>query len=126
MSRESLKIPSKTFLLGEYAVLTGGPALVLAHPPFFSLKKTNKPKLFHPKSPASLLMKKHGLRQDFDFLDPHRGGGGFGGSTAEVISSLKNRHDINIAELLADYKNLFTESGAEPSGADLCTQWLFT
>lgn len=119
-----LKIPSKTFLLGEYAVLKGGHAVVLTHPPFFSAQKTEKPTLFHSNSPASRLMLKNRLLQDFDFLDPHSGGGGFGGSTAEVVSSLKGRASYTPESLLKDYLDLFKDQGARPSGADLYAQWM--
>ena len=124
MSLQDFKVPSKTFLLGEYAVLYGGSALVLTHPPFFRIQKTKVPKKkFHKESPASLLMKKHGLSQDFDFIDPHKDGG-FGGSTAEVVASLKNKTNHSFKKILEDYLNLFSDQFLKPSGADLYAQWL--
>jgi len=105
-------------------VLYGGPALVLAHSPFFEVKKEHTQEKFHPKSPAALLMKKHGLTQDFMFLDPHHKGGGFGGSTAEVVASLKGRVAYHAPELLEDYFSLFKDQKVKPSGADLYAQWL--
>ncbi len=125
----SFKIPSKTFLLGEYAVLFGGDSLVLTHKPFFECVRTdinsdNKSLKFHKDSPAARLMKACGLVKDFDFIDPHFGEGGFGGSTAEVVASLKGRTDLNTLELLNSYINLQAgDKAIAPSGADLCAQW---
>ena len=121
---ENLRIPSKTFLLGEYAVLYGGQAIVLVHPPFFRVQKSNNSVLFHKDSPAARLMRKNSLIQDFEFIDPHGGRGGFGGSTAEVVASFKSKTLCTIEELLKDYLNLFSDQGVKPSGADLYAQWL--
>lgn len=123
MNRASLKIPSKTFLLGEYGVLFGGPIVVLTHAPFFEARGNSCSSNFHSESPASLLMSKYGLTKDFDFFDPHDGGGGFGGSTAEVVASLKGRVDIGVDELYNDYIKLFSSKDVRPSGADLYSQW---
>lgn len=76
-----IQIPSKTFLLGEYAVLQKGPALVLAHGPYFSCAVGNQK--FHPDSPAGQLAP--GLCVQWQ--DPHQGKGGFGGSGAEFVAA---------------------------------------
>jgi|GEM_PF-1227583 len=132
----SFKIPSKTFLVGEYAVLFGGDSLVLTHKPFFEClrgkqKSTDlnsskdSTREFHKDSPAARLMNAHGLVKDFDFIDPHFGGGGFGGSTAEVVASLKGRADLTTESLLSEYIDLETDKNeTAPSGADLCSQWV--
>lgn len=52
--------PSKTFLLGEYAVLDGGPALLIATEPNFTY-------------------------ENHTFSDPYQGQGGFGASGAKFI-----------------------------------------
>lgn len=84
-----IRIPSKTFLLGEYIVLKGGPALVLTHGPFFKAEAQAKSLKvpFNAASPAAQIAKK--LRFDAStvlFTDPHQGQGGFGGSSAEFLA----------------------------------------
>ena len=79
-----LACPSKTFIVGEYAVLAGSPAIVLAHEPFFKAR-IHASTHFHPNSPAgTFLQNKNG---SIEFLDPHQGKGGFGGSSAEFLLS---------------------------------------
>ena len=124
MAFNDLKIPSKTFLIGEYAILYGGKALVLTHPPYFSKKPNANPEFFHPESPASRLMNQKDLKQDFDFVDPHSGGGGFGGSTAEAIASLKGRVELSPENAYEEYLDLFKEQKTIPSGADFYAQWV--
>lgn len=86
-----IRIPSKTFLLGEYIVLKGGPAIVLTHGPFFKAEAQAKSLKapFNAASPAAQIAKK--LRFDSStvlFTDPHNGQGGFGGSSAEFLAVL--------------------------------------
>ncbi len=87
------KIPSKTFLLGEYAVLQGGPALLLCSEPYFSSSGSfpidENP--FHAESAAGKFWGKtaKALAQEstkFIFKDPHQGRGGFGASGAEFVA----------------------------------------
>jgi hypothetical protein len=129
------KIPSKTFLVGEYAVLFGGESLVVTHRPFFECSRVKTIKGdesfnkkiadFHIDSPAARLMKNYGLAKDFDFVDPHLGGGGFGGSTAEVVASLKGRVELTPEKLVSEYVSLEkSDDKPAPSGADLCAQWI--
>jgi mevalonate kinase len=110
-----LSVPSKTFCIGEYAALAGGPSLTLATKPRFRLdiersvslasqiesglrvddiiadsKKTGFQKLvdmFHPQSPAGRKLVDSGdaYRMAGLWQDPHLGLGGFGGSSAEYI-----------------------------------------
>lgn len=84
-----IRIPSKTFLLGEYIVLKGGPAIVLTHGPFFKAEAQAKSLKapFNAASPAAQIAKR--LRFDAStvlFTDPHQGQGGFGGSSAEFLA----------------------------------------
>ena len=82
--------PSKTFLLGEYAVLQGGPALLLGHPPLFSASLESGAASavpFHAESPAGKWAAAHPLPGRLAFRDPHAGKGGFGGSGAEFLSA---------------------------------------
>lgn len=87
-----ISVPSKTFLIGEYAVLSGGPALVLLHEPVFDISievlGTKSGIDFHSESPAGLYcrQKNLGLSQ-FSFVDPHGGRGGFGASSAQFLAA---------------------------------------
>ena len=99
-------------------MLSGGPILVLTHLPFFKSTPGEEGKSFHPKSPASLLMKEFKLDKNFIFKDPHFGG--FGGSTAEVVASLKGRVE-SLKEVHQKYLKI---QNFKASGADLYAQWM--
>ncbi len=91
---DSLKIHSKTFLLGEYAILTTGKALLLGHAPLFqaSFSPEIKKEIHHPfaaESPAGRWLKQHPLRSSIKYNDPHGGRGGFGGSGAEFLAAVE-------------------------------------
>jgi len=130
-----LLVPSKTFLVGEYAVLQGAPALVAATNPCFRFRaeKTSEEQksLFHPDSAASrwfrqseILLKKWKV----NFEDPHQGAGGFGASGAQFVfyhalstylQSQKLCDDVN--DVWQDYKACET---TKASGADVVAQTL--
>jgi mevalonate kinase len=100
--------PSKTFLLGEYVALDGGPSILLTTVPRFQLKiherkksrlafkfaakpfaKVVKP-TFAPQSPAGRFLSRQsaalsgrGELPKFEFNDPHHGKGGLGASSAQ-------------------------------------------
>lgn len=132
-----LSIPSKTFLLGEYIALNGGPTLVLATEKRFKLtaieQANNKNSLegINPQSPAGKL-----VARDLDFYkkyqisykDPYKGLGGFGASTAQFImlAALKQHvitNKVDEFSILDDYMALAWEGeGIPPSGADLVGQ----
>ncbi len=103
-ARFHLKVPGKTFLVGEYLALAGGPSVVATTGPCFDFQWTalaEKPKSgekriqhsFHADSPAGRLLndleKKISDTSAFSisFLDPHFGKGGLGASTAEFIGA---------------------------------------
>lgn len=124
-------IPAKTFLLGEYLALQGGPAILLTTSPCFEVtidaaEKNN----IHPNSPAGLLLKKFELQQKISFFDPYRGIGGLGASSAEFIgayyaSTLKLGKPFKSRELIDVYWEIFAEyntNGIRPSGYDLLAQ----
>ncbi len=96
-------IPSKAFLLGEYGVLKGAPAILFALTPRFHLcvKKEHDPQAcqrrvlpdpcteaaWHSHAPAGRLLnwlESEKLSQPFSFLfwDPFEGAGGLGASSA--------------------------------------------
>lgn len=118
-----VSIPSKTFLLGEYAVLAGAPALVLCHAPFFRASWIKEASSFHPDSPAGKWLSLQTQAQGVNFEDPYGGSGGFGGSTAELAASfyLYNEKKLSEEELMSFYYDLFSSQRA-PSGADLFAQ----
>jgi len=128
--------PSKTFLSGEYAVLAGGPALLLNTEPRFTLtaeKGETSLTGIPGGSPAyrwlearSPLLKEWNIK----FHDPHDGRGGFGASSAQFlfvhaltsllqISVSRAVEGLDLPALLKDFKTL-TEGKA--SGADIMGQ----
>src|SRR4051794_11791453 len=80
-------IAGKVFILGEYAVLGGLPALVGTVSPRFKMFLSQTQDFIHPDSPLGRLQswaKKMGLPDlGFRFEDPFEGRGGFGASTAQ-------------------------------------------
>jgi mevalonate kinase len=131
-----LSVPSKAFLIGEYAVLSGAQALVATFGPRFSLGPKNRADqnavVFHPDSPAGRLMKANRWEGIWEYTDPYQGTGGFGGSTAEfllgyAISQIKS--DSPIQSPVSDEDawrawNRYKEFTPLASGADLVAQWL--
>lgn len=98
-------IPGKTFLLGEYLALAGGPSIVANTKPAF--KFSWQPEIaeigrfvrhpFHHDSPAGRWLagvagRSAGLNYSIQFFDPHNGKGGLGASTAEFIGAWIFRH----------------------------------
>lgn len=128
---KNIRVPSKTFLTGEYSVLTGHRALVMTHEPFFTCSvdesATGHPKAieFHAESPAGKLeLELSSKTHKWFFDDPHDGSGGFGGSTAEFISVYKTlKSDGDLSDLKERYFSLFKKSAHAPSGADLVAQF---
>ena len=132
-----LTVPSKTFLLGEYVALKGGPVLVLTTEKYFKLLVTlnREQKIdvqgIHMKSPAGKLIKS---KVDFykhyaiKFIDPYPNLGGFGASTAQfiMVMALKKHissQSIQDVEFLEEYnKFAWDGEGIPPSGADLVSQ----
>lgn len=132
-----LAVPSKTFLLGEYVALKGGPILVLTTEPKFKLKATFVPDHagevigIHPESPAGLLFakdKQFYRNYKLEFIDPYRGLGGFGASSAQFILLAALKHTIDGKEmddyeLLDSYIKLaWSGEGMPPSGVDIIAQ----
>jgi hypothetical protein len=127
-----LSVPSKVFLLGEYAVLTGAPAWVSAVAPRFQFSKNaDATAAFHPDSPAGRLLREAPLSGSRsaslvgEFSDPWAGRGGFGGSTAEfaiVAYHLGIRSPLEAWHLYRKQSEGAPEA-RRPSGADLLSQW---
>ena len=125
----SLQVPGKTFLVGEYAVLSGGSALVLATKPFF--KQTSVQKKYHPESPVARFLQ----TTDFWAVENDYGVGGFGQSSAEFIMAWISQNPESmsqgvftkdcIGQIFRDYRKLYTSDlSQQPSGADVVGQCL--
>ncbi|MDZ4662707.1 MAG: hypothetical protein SGJ18_13925 [Pseudomonadota bacterium] len=87
-----LSIPSKTFIIGEYLAMSGGPALIACTEPCFELILSDtvfsEPKItgINAESPAGQFLNK--FNSDFscfdlEFKDPHKTRGGLGASSAQ-------------------------------------------
>jgi len=119
----SFYLPGKTFLLGEYAILEGGEALLLGHGPGFSaeLKAGAARHVFHPNSPAGLWIAGQAAVPALEFTDHFQGVGGFGGSGAEFLAAFAAVHGvpetvkerINFAWAAWDASRDFPGSGAD-------------
>lgn len=132
----TLSAPSKTFMAGEYAVLAGGPALVLNTGPRFELNVVKGGGSFTgipSGSPAGKWYEQRApLLRDFDvtFVDPHKGAGGLGASGAQFLllhtlttflqSSFEKTLDgPSLRDVWNDQQAL---SGGRGSGADVLAQ----
>ena len=151
MNQFTLIIPSKTYILGEYVALHGGPAILLSATPAFrvTLMQTMssypfKIPPFHPNSTAYRWLAQHQqLLQGWsmEFYDPHQGQGGFGASGAQFIAAyylsyvaqlsqteyLDSTHQPNnraflTALMTAYFDTLSTPRGLAPSGYDIVVQ----
>lgn len=128
-----IRVPGKTFLLGEYAVLNGSPALIACSSPYFELHVTNTPSTqypFHPESPAGKLIYDHHAlfsEKTLRWVCPYVGGG-FGESTAAFLACYEMiyGHPSNLDALNKLYQCYLTyaynNKGIPPSGADLIAQ----
>lgn len=110
-----LNIPAKTFLVGEYSVLSGGSALGLATKPCFEVSYTAEEGLnIHPDSPAGRYRLSTGRNVDFSMKDPYEGG--FGRSTAEYLACVVPdliEQDREFSKILHQYKSFHGGSGID-------------
>lgn len=133
-----LSAPGKTFLVGEYLALSGGPALVLTTAPRFELRVFKSESTgevvhpFQPQSPAGRLLSRYTDKAKgykIEFSDPHNGLGGLGASSAQFALSyfwLRGGLDNEFNDwetLLNEYRECaWGGEGTPPSGADLVAQ----
>lgn len=138
--RITLSAPSKTFLIGEYLALAGGPCLLVNTAPRFVCEvETDGLGVchgIHPNSPAGRWMREHKdqfSRFDVDFKDLHEGRGGFGASSSQFLfvyaiaewwnNKLLKEGEWDLSSLLRHYRQLSaTNQGITPSGGDLLAQ----
>lgn len=129
-------IAGKVFLLGEYAVLAGGPAIVATLGPRFACRAGGAGDAFHPRSPAGRLeawLRERGVESpSLGFVDPYHGAGGFGASTAQfaLLYAAACERDLALDRSALGARSLYIELlsaggdlGFPPSGADLVAQW---
>mgnify|MGYP003821901727 CR=1 FL=1 len=139
----TLSAPSKTFLLGEYLALSGGPSLILNTTPRFELKVRlrgeGRCEGIHPNSPAGQWIRQNNeafFKRDLEFVDPHAGLGGFGASSSQFLltyawEELSGRRideselKINPQEMWNSYQAIVSAGLKNPpSGADVVAQWI--
>lgn len=122
----SFSFPSKTFVVGEYAVLHAPvEALLLCHSPHFHSTFTPGPAKnpFHPMSPAGKWLAQNPAPGEITFSDPHQGAGGFGGSGAEFLSAwMATRFDSKIDRATLAWAAWESASAFPGSGADILVQ----
>lgn len=145
VSSSHLSIAGKVFLLGEYAVLTGLPALVATVEPRFQMKVSSVESWdqslqdWPEQSPIARLMRwaqAQGFAPlRFEFIDPLFGAGGLGASTAQFAMAYQaitqgmqegdsfSSHPRRWSVLLKLYRELMSDEPVPPSGADLVAQW---
>ena len=131
-----ISCPAKTFILGEYAVLDNGPAVLVNTSPRFVCtigKKKEEVFQFPENSPVAQWIQNHSedfKDVSFNWVNPYDEGG-LGFSSAQFTAvytyslALKGNHveDFDPKELWKSYKSLSHE-GVQPSGADIISQWI--
>jgi mevalonate kinase len=124
-------IPAKTFLLGEYVAISGGPALVLTTSPCFEVACLVEHHLqgIHPDSPAGLWWQAHAdVLPGFSWVDPYDGLGGMGASSAQFLGLFQLAHQTlskaySLETLLSAYhRYAWSGQGLAPSGYDVIAQ----
>lgn len=108
------RVPGKIFLFGEYSVMNGGEAVVVAVTPEFEKIADSS---VHPDSPAGKFMLKHSFNTDAAVIGGL--GAGFGSSTAELIFA-NDGMSTPLNEL--DLWTWYREHHLPASGADLAVQ----
>lgn len=140
MNPLEISCPAKTFIVGEYGVLDGGPAVLINTGPRFQCAFSNNPRSrvelpsFPKKSPVSQWVLNHS--EDFKGLslkwtDPFQGKGGLGFSSAQfnilygysLMQQGVSLDQISPQKLWRVYREMEFE-GWVPSGADVVSQWV--
>jgi mevalonate kinase len=117
-------IPGKTFLIGEYVAMYGGPAVLALTQPCFHL---DEQKRLHPNCLAARLWQKEtGQPCNWGLSDPYSGMGGLGASSAEFLLAYmkifgENTNLSHLHSIFFQYADTGT-GGRIPSGYDLFAQ----
>ena len=124
-----IKIPAKTFLVGEYLALNGGPAILLTTDPCFEIHSCAMPWLhgIHPESPAGRLWGQQlTVNVGLTWVDPYHGLGGLGASSAQFLAvyrALNSTQEFCAEHMLSAYMNTaYKGIGTAPSGYDVLAQ----
>lgn len=124
-------IPAKTFLLGEYAAITGFPAIILTTSPCFELAISDDTGLrgIHPESPAGRWWLQHDFSDvGLQWHDPYHGLGGMGASSAQFLGvylacNYFQKKTMCVTEMLdAYFQSAWQGMGMRPSGYDVLAQ----
>lgn len=137
---KQFRCAGKVFIVGEYACIEGGPALVTTVAPEFSLRvvrdasQRNHKLPFAEQSPAGLYLstKRGALEQvRLEWLDPYATPIGVGSSSAQFLLSVAAVADLegspkpSPAEVLKLYWDVVSDTqGIRPSGVDVVAQWV--
>lgn len=124
-------IPAKTFLVGEYAALSGASAVILTTAPCFKLAAVNniEETVIHPESPAGRWWRSFAERSlHLSWFDPYRGLGGLGASSAQFVGaylascSIEKKTPSTADMLEVYYQCAWQGQGLRPSGYDVLAQ----
>jgi mevalonate kinase len=125
-------IPSKTFLVGEYVALDGGPSIILTTSPCFEMllsAETDAVKGINSSSPAGVWWQQQNIQNfGLEWFDPYHGMGGLGASSAQFLgafyasSFVKNQKTTIDTTIEAYLKSAWNGAGVAPSGYDVIAQ----
>lgn len=124
-------IPAKTFLLGEYAAISGHSAIILTTTPCFELTLDDQNQLIqvHADSPAGIWWRNQNTsHKGLLWHDPYFGCGGLGASSAQFLGSYLASCALNhikpqLTHLLESYDQVsWNNKGLKPSGYDVLAQ----
>jgi len=132
-----ISFPGKTFLIGEYIVMEGAPALLVNTRPRFQFNvqypvhKGAQP--FHGNSSAVRFIEEN--KKVFSsifiaYFEAYKHGFGLSGAEFNCVylleALLRGRSigDIDCFDLLEKYLSFLAPKGSVPSGADVVSQWL--
>lgn len=137
---QTIQVPSKTFIFGEYSALVDGPALLVTSYPYFeiTLEKRRTPLaggglLLHSKSPAFRYLSQLSKAEVWDIkeIDFSYPIGGLGQSSAEFVAVYQANQE-EPSDIRVQFQNLFKPAsglGLEhsdpqivPSGYDVIAQ----
>lgn len=121
--RGTLQIPSKVFLIGEYAVVRGGDCVMFAIEPYFEWKKGDAAFTPAPESAAGRIWSDELTKSGKSFIDPYQSQGGFGASGAHFITAALENGLTSIEQVLELYHRMHEDLPDPPSGSDMAVQW---